>query len=128
MSITTPPSDPRWPSRGYKKPHTDRSVPAPEPIPDPVADFTYTPSAPVVGESVTFDGSPSTPDEHIVEHGWEVIGIGSGSGRVVEYAFPGPGPQQVRLTVRLGDGRSAQRTRGVMVTAPPDEETPPDEE
>lgn len=97
------------------------SVPEIQSIPDPVADFTVAPDPPVAGELTTFDGSPSTPDEHITEYRWELIGLGEGFGKVITHTFAAPGVQQARLTVRLADGRNNIRTRGLVVQPPPED-------
>jgi hypothetical protein len=133
MSVTTPPSDPRFPSRGYKKPHTDREA---IPIPDPVADFVITPNAPTDADPVTLT-STSTPEEHIVAWEWGQqmpVTIPPGEGPPVMNLGPQVAGAYVwNLRVRLDDGRwSTLRSRGVMVTATedpeePDVEPPPEE-
>ena len=130
MSVTTPPSDPRFPSRGYKKPHTDREA---IPIPDPVADFTISPAAPTTADSVTLT-STSTPVEYIEAYEWTQImppGATVEGPPVMNLGAQVAGAYVWNLRVRLEDGRwSTLRSRGVNITATedPEEPEPPDPE
>jgi hypothetical protein len=134
MSVTTPESDPRFPSRGYKMPHTDRETPPPEPIPDPAADFMITPAAPTDADPVTLT-STSTPEEHIVAWEWGQqmpVAIAPAEGPpVMNLGAQVAGAYVWNLRVRLEDGRwSTLRSRGVNITATedPEEPEPPDPE
>lgn len=131
MSVTTPVSDPRFPSRGYKMPHTDREVPPPEPIPDPVADFVVVPSSPTVLSDVSLDGSISTPAEHIVLYRWrQVMPEGGGEvpteAPVLRLGMLAAGLYVISLIVELADGRTHQRQRTFTVTATETDEPDPE--
>jgi len=70
----------------------------------PVADFTFTPASPILGETVTFDASASYhPDvsRTIVSWDWKFGDGSNGSGRIVyhNYTDAGGGTQTVTLTV-----------------------------
>jgi len=72
-------------------------VPANQP---PTASFSFTPPAPIVGQTVTFDGSASTdPDGSIVSHAWEFGDGATGTGIGTSHAYGGLGTYTVRLTV-----------------------------
>ena len=68
----------------------------------PVAAFTYTPSAPILGDVVVFDASASTPDGGtIVSYTWD---FGDGTGKSVpsssvEHNYTAVGNYNVTLTV-----------------------------
>ena len=89
----------------------------PEPIADPVADFTWTPASPTTADRVTFDASISTPAEHIDRYSWTLLMGGEGN----SYDQPwttGPfaaGNVVMELSVRLADGRTARRQRALVV-------------
>jgi hypothetical protein len=89
-----------------------------EPIPDPVADFAFAPTAATTADVVTFDGSIATPADHIVAYEWTQLMPSGGDpaeGKVLERQFPEVGPMVMQLTVRLADGRSHYRSRGVNI-------------
>jgi hypothetical protein len=93
----------------------------PEPVPDPVADFTFTPSAPTDATPVTLT-STATPEEYIQIHEWQQTMPGPGAPvegpPVMNLGLLEPGPHVWQLRVRLTDGRwSTPRARGVTVTA-----------
>jgi hypothetical protein len=102
--------------RGYPSAYAPRRTP----IPDPTADFTFTPANPTTADEITCDGSLSTPAEGIDQYSWQRMTPNPTN----SYDHPwvmGPQPAGavvVALTVRLADGRtSASRQRGVNVTA-----------
>ncbi len=71
----------------------------------PVANFSFTPEDPVVGELVKFDASLSFDDNFIEEYRWGSINLDSykkesmGYGRVVFYSWDSPGTYLVELIV-----------------------------
>jgi len=72
----------------------------------PVADFTYSPTKPIINETVTFDASASyDPDRSIVSHAWD---FGDGNVTVAEavitHAYAMEGTYNVTLTVTDDDG------------------------
>lgn len=67
----------------------------------PTASFVFSPSEPVVGQDIWFNGSGSTaqPPRRIVKYDW-VFGDGKkGSGMVVKTSYKSPGKYNVTLTV-----------------------------
>ncbi len=86
------------------------------PVP-PTAEFTATPSAPIVGQSVSFDASGSTdPDDAIVAYTWTFGDGATGTGKTVTHAFTQPGNDQVILTVTDRSGLRTTTSQTVHVT------------
>ncbi len=98
---------------------TAASQPPPPPTNrPPVASFTYSPSSPLVGQPVTFDGTGSyDPDGRITIYSWDFNSDGraDASGPTVSYAFPVAGSYNVILTVTDNGGLSGSTTRTVQV-------------
>lgn len=93
------------------------TISEPAPIPDPTSDFVFTPTNPTTADVVTFT-STATPEEHIVAYEWAQQmpeGGASAEGEVLERQFPEAGPMVMQLVVRLADGRSHYRSRGVNI-------------
>ncbi|HWR27556.1 MAG TPA: PKD domain-containing protein, partial [Candidatus Thermoplasmatota archaeon] len=66
----------------------------------PVADFSYSPEKPVVGQMVTFDASHShDPDGDIVSYVWDFGDETAGTGMTADHVYSGPGSYDVSLTV-----------------------------
>ncbi|MFQ6118044.1 MAG: PKD domain-containing protein, partial [Candidatus Bipolaricaulia bacterium] len=64
----------------------------------PVAEFTFSPESPRVGQTVTFDASPShDPDGEIFRWGWEFGDGATGEGQTVSHQYEDPGSFTVRL-------------------------------
>lgn len=73
----------------------------------PIADFTFAPEPPVVGEPVQFDGTASSdPDGSIVSYAWDFDGDGEvdTTGGQVQQTFSAPGTVTVSLTVADDEG------------------------
>ena len=84
----------------------------------PIADFTFTPAQPKVGERVTFDASASTDsDGQIVKYEWDFDGDGTvdATGKIVEHIFTRAGDFPVRLTVTDNDNLQNSVTKVVPV-------------
>ncbi len=84
----------------------------------PVADFTFSPSAPTIDEEVTFDaGASFDPGGSIVEYRWD-WGDGTsptiGASRKATHTFTAAGSYTVVLTVRDGDDQTD--TASVTIT------------
>ncbi len=66
----------------------------------PVADFSYAPETPVVGQVVTFDASRSyDPDGDIASYVWDFGDETAGTGVVADHVYSAPGSYAVSLTV-----------------------------
>ena len=84
--------------------------------PVPVASFTYSPTSPVTGQTVTFDGTGSSCAATPCAYNWTTPGGSLGSGQTLSHAFGTAGTQQVTLTVTDALGRSAGVEHNVTVT------------
>jgi hypothetical protein len=85
--------------------------------PNPVASFTYSPSAPTVGQSVAFDGSLSSDSVPITSYAWTFGDGGSGNGVTVNHAFSAAGTYAVSLTITDQNGSSNSTSKYVQVTS-----------
>jgi len=82
----------------------------------PIANFTFSPSAPVVGELVTFNGSLSTPEGGtIVSYDWDFGDGTNGTGAVVSHAYGYSDTFNVALTVTDSEGLNDTTTKQVAV-------------
>jgi hypothetical protein len=84
----------------------------------PIADFTFTPAQPKVGERVIFDASASTDsDGQIVKYEWDFDGDGTvdATGKIVEHIFARAGDFPVKLTVTDNDNLQNSVTKVVPV-------------
>jgi PKD repeat protein len=83
----------------------------------PVADFTFSPTEPYVGESVSFDASDSNhPDASIDSYLWD---FGDGTidgGRTVSHTYASEGSYDVELTVLGSEGGIDKKTETVSVS------------
>lgn len=88
------------------------------------ADFTVSPSDPLPGQTVFFDGRASTTPEGVTITAWEwTFGDGgSGSGSQVSHTYAAEGTYTVTLVVTDSRGQTARTTKSVPVKIPP----PPD--
>jgi len=84
----------------------------------PVAQFTYTPSAPYVGQTVTFNGTSSyDPDGYITNYQWDLNGDGipDQSGPIAIWTYAAPGYYNVTLWVTDNLGATGSTTKTVTV-------------
>ena len=66
----------------------------------PVANFTWTPSVPKVGESITFDASASTSNGGIiVKYEWDFGDGGHATGKIVTHTYTSSGTYTVTLNI-----------------------------
>ena len=93
------------------------SITWPSKVP-PIADFTYTPSNPVVGETITFNASKSADDGQITNYVWNFGDGDSAEGVEVTHSYSQPGSYEVTLTVFDNDGLSDTRVKTVNVSEP----------
>jgi PKD repeat protein len=92
----------------------------------PVASFSYSPGAPIAGETVSFFSTSTDPDSPISSYGWDLDGDGSygdASGPSAARAF-GAGSYNVGLMVVDSEGAASFMTQSVNVR-PPDPPPPP---
>ncbi|MDF2956228.1 MAG: PKD repeat domain protein [Candidatus Alkanophagales archaeon MCA70_species_2] len=91
----------------------------------PVANFTYSPENPVVGQAVTFDASESyDPEGSIVSYEWDFGDGTTASGMVVTHAYSAAGSYTVTLTVTDDAGAKNSTSRLITVLPPPPPPTP----
>jgi len=86
----------------------------------PVANFTFAPPQPKIGEMVTFGaGGSSDPDGLIVMFEWDFNndGLTDATGSTVTYSFGTVGARPVTLKVTDDDGASSYTTKVVPVQA-----------
>ncbi|MFN3346695.1 MAG: DUF4384 domain-containing protein [Candidatus Bipolaricaulaceae bacterium] len=84
----------------------------------PVAQFTYSPTTPQVGQTVIFNGTASyDPDGSIVVYQWDLNGDGAPdqNGPVVAWVYAVPGAYTVTLTVMDNLGATAQARQTIVV-------------
>lgn len=92
---------------------------------DPTASFTWSPSSPVAGELVTFDGtSSSDPNGTISNYEWSIDGT-TKTGVLATHTFDDSGGYTVELTVTDDDGATARET--LVVEVGPEPTTPTSE-
>lgn len=87
----------------------------------PVVDFTFSPAAPNVGQTVRFDGSITTDEGTACANctfEWNFGDFTSGSGVTASHAYTTGGTFNVTLTVTDDRGGVGSRTRAVAVSAP----------
>jgi len=86
----------------------------------PVASFTFSPSSPAVGQSVSFNAAASSdPDGSIATYSWDFGDTGNGSGVSSTHASSVAGGFTVNLTVTDDDGTTGWVTHTVTVSTPP---------
>ena len=83
----------------------------------PSAAFTYSPTAPRVGDTVTFDGRASTAgDAPIRRYRWRFGDGTTASGAVVSHAYASGGSYRATLTVTDGTGATSGTSSTVVVS------------
>jgi len=82
----------------------------------PVASFTYSPSTPYTGETVTFNASSSyDPDGTIVSYFWDFGDGINGTGVTATHAYADNGVYTVTLTVTDNDGLTDTDSQAITV-------------
>ena len=83
----------------------------------PTANFTFSPTTPMVGQTVAFTDTSSDPDGTVVAWQWS-FGDGSSSAlRNPTHIYAAAGTYQVSLTVTDNDGSTGNRTQAITVQA-----------
>ncbi|MEA2090146.1 MAG: PKD domain-containing protein, partial [Thermoproteota archaeon] len=91
----------------------------PPPLEPPIADFTWSPNVPKVGETVTFDASASyDPDGTIISYEWDFSDGGHATGKIVTHEFSTAGDFSVTLNVTDNDGLWCTKSKTITVVAP----------
>ena len=86
----------------------------------PVATFTYTPTDPIVGETVTFNASAShDPDGSVISHEWNFGDGVTDSGEAVTHAYTDAGTYIVTLTITDNDDATATDTATLIISTAP---------
>jgi len=89
----------------------------------PVASFTWTPSTPKAGETVTYDASASTSNGvTIVSYEWDFGDGGHATGKIVTHTYTSPGTYTVKLNVTDSLGFWDIEQKQIQIEALP---TPP---
>ena len=87
----------------------------------PVASFSYSPSLPPMGQSITFDASSSSdPDGSIISYEWDWTNDGTydDTGMSATHSYSSPGSYDVKLRVTDDDGETATTSETVVVIGP----------
>jgi PKD repeat protein len=71
-----------------------------DPEPPLTAGFTITPEDPIVGEQLTFDADPSTPESDIESYDWTLGDGTTATGKQVTHTYTDSGQFTVELTVQ----------------------------
>jgi len=89
------------------------------------ASFSFTPTAPLVGEKISFDASKSSASgAKIVSYTWDFGDNTTGSGVTVTHAYSSEGSYKVTLTVKDDRGASNSATKTISVKNPKKNEPP----
>src|SRR5439155_12436802 len=85
-------------------------TPSPTPTPAPTASFTYSPSTPVTGQPVSFDGTASSCAAGPCSYAWtDYVYVSQlGTGPTMSFTFQYVGTKYVRLTVTDALGQTAR--------------------
>jgi len=86
----------------------------------PVADFSYQPEEPLVGQPVMFNASRSyDPDGDIVSYVWDFGDGIAGNGMTIEHVYAWPGSFNLTLTVTDRENASDTLTKPIQVSEVP---------
>ena len=92
------------------------------PDPGPSASFTFSPTAPDTGDTVTFTSTAQPSQGSIVGRDWDLDNDGAFddfSGSIATWAFASPGAHSVRLRVEQTNGKFTIATQSVTVNGRP---------
>jgi len=98
-----------------------------ENITPPVADFTYTPANPKVGDVVYLNSTSYDPDGYITDYYWYIDGKTAPYywHKDITYIFNSSGNHVVKLTVGDNDHLVTSKTKTIVVGQPQPPPTPP---
>ena len=88
----------------------------------PVASFTFTPTSPLTGQTVTFNASASTPDGGTISNYVWSFGDGATTNEtdpVTTHSYAAAGNFTVILNVTDSEGQSDTETKSILVVAAP---------
>jgi hypothetical protein len=126
VEVPTGPSAPPVPPIEPVTPTTPTPTP-PAPTP-PTASFTYSPTSPVTGQPVLFNGSSSSCPDGPCTYEWSDDGGTTrpipplwplGGGQTLSFTFSEAGTKYVRLVVTDASGQTATIEQNVVVAAAP---------
>lgn len=82
----------------------------------PTADFTWSPSSPIVGEQITFDASGSSDPDGLIEfYDWDFGDGATGTGETTTHTYDAQANYEVTLTVTDNAGNQDSITQTVTV-------------
>jgi PKD repeat protein len=88
----------------------------------PLVSISYTPTAPLAQDTVTYAVAASDPDGSVASIGWDLNGDGiftDATGPVASDVYPGPGAYPVAVAVTDNSGATTVASEGVAVAARP---------
>jgi hypothetical protein len=93
----------------------------------PVAEFSYSPAAPAIGQAVAFDASSATCDDTPCTYTWVDDGPDGpagrqwplGQGKTMTFTFQGEGVKYVRLEMNDADGDADSTMKPITVASSP---------
>ena len=82
----------------------------------PVAEFSFSPSSPIVGDIISFNASSSSdPDGSITSYAWNFGDGTTGTGQLVTHTYTTSGTKSATLTVTDNGGAQGVRTKSIAV-------------
>jgi len=131
FQLATPANAPDGQVWGSRRLAGGITPPPPPPPTDkvPVARFTFSPAAPVIGQPVAFDGSASDVGDGSATFTWTDETSGAvyplGTGSKLSFTFQQPGTKNVNLSVKDVDGDTNKVAHPVIVASAPPPPPPP---
>jgi len=119
FTVVTPASSPPPVATGPAPPGTPPSAPAGPP--PPAASFSWFPSFPEIGQSVSLVSTSTDTVSPITAFAWALTGDGAfhAGGQLLTTSFSTPGSHVVRLRVTDANGLSSVATQTIQVTSAP---------
>lgn len=88
-----------------------------QPLLNPSANFTFTPTSGTVPVDIVFDGSTSSsPNGSIVSYSWDFGDGATGAGMTTDHVFASAGTFSIVLTVIDSAGKSATKSAAVVIS------------